>query len=94
MNKTSKHVCRLFKKSMSLVLAFSIMISVCVISGITLNVSAATSNGQRIYINTNLNSTWKSIPQLKVRMTNASGAKLSEEISSSGDGVSSTVRYK
>ncbi len=87
MNKTSKHVCRLFKKSMSLVLAFSIMISVCVISGITLNVSAATSNGQKIYINTNLNSTWKSNPQLKVRMTDASGAKMSEEITSSGDRV-------
>lgn len=72
---------------MSLVLAFSIMISVCVISGFSFNVSAATSNGQKIYINTNQNSTWKSIPQLKVRMTDAAGTQLSNEYISSTDRV-------
>lgn len=87
MSRGIRRVCKTLKKSMSLLLAFSMMISVCAISGFTFNVSAATSNGQKIYINTNQNSTWKSIPQLKVRMTDASGTKLSEELVSSSNRV-------
>lgn len=87
MSKSIRRVCKTLKKSMSLLLAFSMMISVCAISGFTFNVSAATSNGQKIYINTNQNSTWKSIPQLRVRMTDASGTQLSNEYISSSDRV-------
>ncbi len=47
--KLGKKLCRTVKKSFSLVLALTIMLSVCAVSGMSLNVFAATSSGQKIY---------------------------------------------
>ena len=54
----SKKLCRHLKKSFSLFLAFAIMISVCTISGISLNVSAATNSGN-YYLITTANADWQ-----------------------------------
>lgn len=51
---------RFFRKSLSLVLAFSMMISVCLVSGFSLTVSAATSlAGRTIYLDISSNSEWQ-----------------------------------
>lgn len=49
-----------FRKSLSLVLAFSMMISVCVVSGFSLTVSAAEGlAGRTIYLDISANSEWQ-----------------------------------
>ena len=68
----------IFRKSLSLVLAFSMMISVCLVSGFSLGVSAASTAGQVFDINLSQNSTWKNLTSLNVRFANADGTILSE----------------
>ncbi|MGN0502061.1 MAG: hypothetical protein ACI4HN_03965, partial [Ruminococcus sp.] len=51
---------RFFRKSLSLVLAFSMMISVCLVSGFSLTVSAAENlAGRTIYLDISSNSEWQ-----------------------------------
>lgn len=53
MKRTVKKVCRTLKKSMSLLLAFSMMISVCIISGFSVSgASTYFSSGKYIYVST------------------------------------------
>lgn len=54
----SKKLCVHIKKSFSLFLAFTMMLSVCAISGMSLNVSAATNSGN-FYLITTANSEWQ-----------------------------------
>ena len=68
---------RFFRKSLSLVLAFSMMISVCLVSGFSIGASAATSAGQKFDINLSQNSTWKNLTSLNVRFAKADGTILS-----------------
>ena len=70
--KLSKKLCITAKKSFSLVLALTLMLSVCAVSGMSLNVFAATSLDQKIYINLNKNKEWNGFSLLHVvllRMT-------------------------
>lgn len=70
---------RFFRKSLSLVLAFSMMISVCLVSGFSIGASAATSAGQKFDINLSQNSTWKNLTSLNVRFAKADGTILSSK---------------
>ncbi len=54
----SKKLCKHFKKSFSVFLAFAIMLSVCAVSGVSLSVSAATDSGN-YYLITTANSEWQ-----------------------------------
>lgn len=71
---------RFLRKSLSLVIAFSMMISVCMISGFSIGVSAASSAGQKFDINLSQNSTWRNLTTLNVRFANASGTILSTHV--------------
>lgn len=76
--KLGKKLCRTGKKSFSLVLALTIMLSVCAVSGMSLNVFAATSSGQKIYINLTKNKEWKDFSSVTYRFAKDDGTVLSE----------------
>lgn len=76
--KLGKKLCRTAKKSFSLVLALTIMLSVCAVSGMSLNVFAATSSGQKIYINLTKNKEWKDFSSVTYRFAKDDGTVLSE----------------
>lgn len=74
--KLGKKLCRTVKKSFSLVLALTIMLSVCAVSGTLLNVFAATSSGQKIYINLTKNKEWKDFSSVTCRFADDDGTVL------------------
>lgn len=74
--KLGKKLCRTVKKSFSLVLALTIMLSVCTVSGMSLNVFAATSSGQKIYINLTKNKEWKDFSSVTYRFAQDDGTVL------------------
>lgn len=74
--KLGKKLCRTVKKSFSLVLALTIMLSVCAVSGMSLNVFAATSSGQKIYINLTKNKEWKDFSSVTYRFAQDDGTVL------------------
>lgn len=90
--KLGKKLCRTVKKSFSLVLALSIMLSVCAVSGMSLNVFAATSSGQKIYINLSKNKEWKDFSSVTYRFANDDGTVLSTgTVSKNSSGVFETT---
>lgn len=74
--KLGRKLCKTAKKSFSLVLALTIMLSVCAVSGMSLNVFAATSSGQKIYINLTKNKEWKDFPSVTYRFAQDDGTVL------------------
>lgn len=74
--KLGKKLCRTVKKSFSLVLTLTIMLSVCAVSGMSLNVFAATSSGQKIYINLTKNKEWKDFSSVTYRFAQDDGTVL------------------
>lgn len=74
--KLGKKLCITAKKSFSLVLALTIMLSVCAVSGTLLNVFAATSSGQKIYINLTKNKEWKDFSSVTYRFADDDGMVL------------------
>lgn len=74
--KLGKKLCRTVKKSFSLVLALTIMLSVCAVSGMSLNVFAATSAGQKIYINLSNNKDWNGFSSISYRFAKDDGTVL------------------
>lgn len=74
--KLGKKLCRTVKKSFSLVLALTIVLSVCAVSGTLLNVFAATSSGQKIYINLTKNKEWKDFSSVTYRFADDDGTVL------------------
>lgn len=90
--KLGKKLCRTVKKSFSLVLALTIMLSVCAVSGMSLNVFAATSSGQKIYINLTKNKEWKDFSSVTYRFAKDDGTVLSTgTVSKNSSGVFETV---
>ena len=90
--KLGKKLCRTVKKSFSLVLALTIMLSVCAVSGMSLNVFAATSSGQKIYINLSKNKEWKDFSSVTYRFANDDGTVLSTDtVSKNSSGVFETT---
>lgn len=90
--KLGKKLCRTVKKSFSLVLALTIMLSVCAVSGMSLNVFAATSSGQKIYINLTKNKEWKDFSSVTYRFAQDDGTVLSEgTVNKNSSGVFETV---
>lgn len=75
--KLGKKLCITAKKSFSLVLALTIVLSVCAVSGTLLNVFAATSSGQKIYINLTKNKEWKDFSSVTYRFADDNGTVLS-----------------
>ena len=75
--KLSKKLCITAKKSFSLVLALTLMLSICAVSGMSLNVFAATSSGQKIYINLTKNKEWKDFSSVTYRFAKDDGTVLS-----------------
>lgn len=74
--KLSKKLCITAKKSFSLVLALTLMLSICAVSGMSLNVFAATSSGQKIYINLTKNKEWKDFSSVTYRFADDDGTVL------------------
>lgn len=90
--KLGKKLCRTVKKSFSLVLALTIMLSVCAVSGMSLNVFAATSSGQKIYINLTKNKEWKDFSSVTYRFAKNDGTVLSTgTVSKNSSGVFETT---
>lgn len=90
--KLGKKLCRTIKKSFSLVLALTIMLSVCAVSGMSLNVFAATSSGQKIYINLSKNKEWKDFSSVTYRFAKDDGTVLSTgTVSKNSSGVFETT---
>lgn len=90
--KLGKKLCKTAKKSFSLVLALTIMLSVCAVSGMSLNVFAATSSGQKIYINLTKNKEWKNFSSVTYRFAQDDGTVLSEgTVNKNSSGVFETV---
>lgn len=90
--KLGKKLCRTVKKSFSLVLALTIMLSVCAVSGMSLNVFAATSSGQKIYINLTKNKEWKDFSSVTYRFAQDDGTVLSTgTVSKNSSGVFETT---
>lgn len=86
--KLSKKLCITAKKSFSLVLALTIMLSVCAVSGTLLNVFAATSSGQKIYINLTKNKEWKDFSSVTCRFAQDDGMVLkTDTVSKNSSGV-------
>lgn len=75
--KLSKKLCITAKKSFSLVLALTLMLSICAVSGMSLNVFAATSLDQKIYINLNKNKEWNGFSSVTYRFAKNDGTVLS-----------------
>lgn len=90
--KLGKKLCRTVKKSFSLVLALTIMLSVCAVSGTLLNVFAATSSGQKIYINLTKNKEWKDFSSVTYRFADDDGMVLDTgTVSKNSSGVFETI---
>lgn len=90
--KLGKKLCRTVKKSFSLVLALTIMLSVCAVSGMSLNVFAATSSGQKIYINLTKNKEWKDFSSVTYRFAKDDGTVISTgTVSKNSSGVFETT---
>lgn len=90
--KLGKKLCRTVKKSFSLVLALTIMLSVCAVSGTLLNVFAATSSEQKIYINLTKNKEWKGFSSVTYRFAKDDGTVLSTgTVSKNSSGVFETT---
>lgn len=91
--KLGKKLCRTVKKSFSLVLALTLMLSVCAMSGMSLNVFAATSLDQKIYINLNKNKEWNGFSSVTCRFAQDDGTVLKTEIVSKdpSSGVFKTI---
>lgn len=90
--KLGKKLCRTVKKSFSLVLALTIMLSVCAVSGMSLNVFAATSSGQKIYINLTKNKEWKDFSSVTYRFAKDDGTVLKTgTVNKNSSGVFETV---
>lgn len=77
--KLGKKLCITAKKSFSLVLALTLMLSICAVSGMSLNVFAATSLDQKIYINLNKNKEWKGFSSVTCRFAQDNGTVLKTE---------------
>lgn len=75
--KLGKKFCITAKKSFSLVLALTLMLSICAVSGMSLNVFAATSLDQKIYINLTKNKEWKDFSSVTYRFAKDDGTVLS-----------------
>ena len=90
--KLGKKLCRTVKKSFSLVLALTIMLSVCAVSGMSLNVFAATSSGQKIYINLTKNKEWEDFSSVTYRFAQDDGTVLKTgTVNKNPSGVFETV---
>lgn len=90
--KLGKKLCKTAKKSFSLVLALTIMLSVCAVSGMSLNVFAATSSGQKIYINLTKNKEWKDFSSVTYRFAQDDGTVLKTgTVSKNSSGVFETT---
>ena len=91
--KLGKKLCRTAKKSFSLVLALTLMLSICAVSGMSLNVFAATSLDQKIYINLNKNKEWNGFSSVTCRFAQDDGTVLkTEEVSKDpSSGVFKTI---
>lgn len=90
--KLGKKLCKTAKKSFSLVLALTIMLSVCAVSGMSLNVFAATSSGQKIYINLTKNKEWEDFSSVTYRFAQDDGTVLKTGTASkNSSGVFETV---
>ena len=74
--KLGKKLCITAKKSFSLVLALTLMLSICAVSGMSLNVFAATSLDQKIYINLNKNKEWNGFSSVTCRFAQDDGTVL------------------
>lgn len=77
--KLSKKLCITAKKSFSLVLALTLMLSICAVSGMSLNVFAATSLDQKIYINLKKNKEWNGFSSVTCRFAQDDGMVLKTE---------------
>lgn len=77
--KLGKKLCITAKKSFSLVLALTLMLSICAVSGMSLNVFAATSLDQKIYINLNKNKEWEDFSSVTCRFSQDDGMVLKTE---------------
>lgn len=77
--KLGKKLCITAKKSFSLVLALTLMLSICAVSGMSLNVFAATSLDQKIYINLNKNKEWNGFSSVTCRFAQDDGTVLKKE---------------
>lgn len=90
--KLSKKLCITAKKSFSLVLALTLMLSVCAVSGMSLNVFAATSSGQKIYINLTKNKEWEDFSSVTYRFAKDDGTVLkTDTVSKNSSGVFETT---
>lgn len=90
--KLGKKLCRTVKKSFSLVFALTIMLSVCAVSGMSLNVFAATSLDQKIYINLNKNKEWNGFSSVTYRFAKDDGTVLKKgTVSKNSAGVFETI---
>lgn len=90
--KLSKKLCITAKKSFSLVLALTLMLSICAVSGMSLNVFAATSLDQKIYINLTKNKEWKDFSSVTYRFAKDDGTVLSTgTVSKNSSGVFETT---
>lgn len=90
--KLGKKLCKTAKKSFSLVLALTIMLSVCAVSGTLLNVFAATSSEQKIYINLTKNKEWEDFSSVTYRFAKDDGTVLSTgTVSKNSSGVFETT---
>lgn len=90
--KLSKKLCITAKKSFSLVLALTLMLSICAVSGMSLNVFAATSLDQKIYINLNKNKEWKGFSSVTCRFAQDDGTVLkTDTVSKNSSGVFETT---
>lgn len=80
------------KEKLFLVLALTIMLSVCAVSGTLLNVFAATSSEQKIYINLTKNKEWKDFSSVTYRFAKDDGTVLSTgTVSKNSSGVFETT---
>lgn len=90
--KLGKKLCITAKKSFSLVLALTLMLSICAVSGMSLNVFAATSLDQKIYINLTKNKEWKDFSSVTYRFAKDDGTVLSTgTVSKNSSGVFETT---
>jgi len=86
--KLGKKLCITAKKSFSLVLALTLMLSICAVSGMSLNVFAATSLDQKIYINLNKNKEWEDFSSVTYRFAKDDGTVLkTDTVSKNSSGV-------
>jgi len=90
--KLSKKLCITAKKSFSLVLALTLMLSICAVSGMSLNVFAATSLDQKIYINLTKNKEWEDFSSVTYRFAKDDGTVLkTDTVSKNSSGVFETT---